>query len=90
MALPVVALTLLMASLPFIASGHIGIPGIGVNNDMAAHLIWADWLQEQTGPPPTGSRSATRSGRTAWPRPLADGSAPSRSTRSSGCCSRSR
>jgi len=54
MALPVVALTLLMASLPFIASGHIGIPGIGVNNDMAAHLIWADWVLEQLGTAPTG------------------------------------
>ena len=54
MALPVVALTLLMASLPFIASGHLGIPGIGINNDMAAHLIWADWVQEQLGLAPTG------------------------------------
>ncbi len=54
MALPVIALTLLFASLPFIASGHLGIPGIGVNNDMAAHLIWADWLQEPTGIAPTG------------------------------------
>jgi hypothetical protein len=53
-AAPVIALTTLMASLPFIASGHIGIPGIGVNNDLAAHLIWADWLQEQLGPAPTG------------------------------------
>ena len=53
-AAPVVALTVLMASLPFIASGHLGIPGIGVNNDLAAHLIWADWLQEQLGPAPTG------------------------------------
>jgi MFS family permease len=50
----VVALTLLFASLPFIASGHLGVPGIGVNNDMAAHLIWADWLQDPTGIAPTG------------------------------------
>ena len=54
MALPVIALTLLMASLPFIASGHVGIPGIGVNNDMAAHLIWADWVQVQLGTAPSG------------------------------------
>jgi len=53
-ALPVIALTLLMASLPYIASGHLGIPGIGINNDMAAHLIWADWVQEQLGAAPTG------------------------------------
>lgn len=54
MALPVVAGTLLLASLPFIASGHLGIPGIGVNNDMGAHLIWADWLQEPVGRAPSG------------------------------------
>lgn len=56
MAAPVVALTVLVASLPFIAAGDLGIPGIGVNNDMAAHLIWADWLQNPTGPSPTGIR----------------------------------
>jgi hypothetical protein len=54
MALPVVTLTVLLASLPFIASGHIGIPGIGVNNDMAAHLLWADWLQDPIGKAPSG------------------------------------
>ncbi len=52
--LPVIGLTLLAASLPYLASGHLGIPGIGVNNDMAAHLIWSDWLQEQIGAAPTG------------------------------------
>jgi hypothetical protein len=54
MALPVVALTLLAVSLPFIASGHLGIPGIGVNNDMAAHLLWAEWLQTTVGRAPNG------------------------------------
>ena len=47
---PVAALSLLVASIPFISSGHLGVPGIGVNNDMAAHLIFADWLQNPTGP----------------------------------------
>lgn len=51
---PVAALSLLAASIPFIASGHLGVPGIGVNNDMAAHLIFADWLQNPTGPVPGG------------------------------------
>ncbi len=55
-AAPVVALVLLVTSVPFVASGHLGIPGIGVNNDMAAHLIFADWLQDPTGPSPTGLR----------------------------------
>ena len=49
-----VALSLLAASIPFISSGHLGVPGIGVNNDMAAHLIFADWLQNPTGPVPGG------------------------------------
>ena len=33
-AAPVVVLSLLAASIPFISSGHLGVPGIGVNNDM--------------------------------------------------------
>jgi hypothetical protein len=53
-ATPVVLLTLLFASLPFIASGHVGIPGVGVNNDMASHLVWADWLRDPIGPTPQG------------------------------------
>lgn len=53
---PVIVLTALIASLPFIAAEHLGIPGVGVNNDMAAHLIWADWLQNPTGPSPNGIR----------------------------------
>jgi hypothetical protein len=53
-AAPVVVFSLLAASIPFIASGHLGVPGIGVNNDMAAHLIFADWLQNPTGPVPGG------------------------------------
>src|SRR5262245_36065477 len=44
MSIPVVAVSLLAASLPFIASGHIGIPGVGLNNDMASHLIYGEWL----------------------------------------------
>lgn len=52
--LPVALLALLAASIPFISSGHLGVPGIGVNNDMAAHLIFADWLQNPTGPVPGG------------------------------------
>ena len=84
-AAPVVVLSLLAASIPFIASGHLGVPGIGVNNDMAAHLIFADWLQNPTGPVPGGSRSATRSGRTGWSRRSRRPSAPSRSTGSSAC-----
>src|SRR5262245_40061885 len=38
MALPVALGAVLIASFPFLASGHIGIPGVGLNNDMASHL----------------------------------------------------
>jgi len=53
-ALPVVGVTLLLGSIPFIASGHIGILGIGIQNDLASHLLWSDFLQEPSGAAPTG------------------------------------
>jgi hypothetical protein len=51
-ALPVVLVTGFLASLPFIAGGHIGIPGIGLNNDMAMHLVDTDYLTDQSRPEP--------------------------------------
>jgi hypothetical protein len=51
-ALPVALIAVLLASLPFIASGHIGIPGVGLNNDMAMHLVDTDYLLDPTGPKP--------------------------------------
>ncbi|MDP9227487.1 MAG: hypothetical protein M3M99_00340, partial [Actinomycetota bacterium] len=54
MAAPVALLILLLSSIPFIASGHIGILGIGVQNDLASHLLWSDYLQDPTGPVPVG------------------------------------
>lgn len=53
-AAPVALLSALIASLPFIASGHIGIPGVGLNNDMAQHLVDTDYLVNPTGPQPSG------------------------------------
>jgi hypothetical protein len=50
--LPVAMVTGLLASLPFIASGHIGIPGVGLNNDLAMHLVDTDYLLDPTGPEP--------------------------------------
>ena len=50
--IPVALVTVVLASLPFIASGHIGIPGVGLNNDMAMHLVDTDWLLDPTGPTP--------------------------------------
>jgi hypothetical protein len=51
-ALPVALLSGLAASLPFIASGHLGIPGVGLNNDMAQHLVDVDYLVDQSRPVP--------------------------------------
>src|SRR5688500_20326014 len=54
MALPVNVLILIFASIPFILAGEIGILGIGVQNDLASHLLWADYLQNPTGVVPNG------------------------------------
>jgi hypothetical protein len=51
-AAPVAVITLLLASFPFIASGHIGIPGVGLNNDMAMHLVDVDYLVDPSRPTP--------------------------------------
>jgi hypothetical protein len=54
MAAPVIGLILLVASIPFILAGQIGIPGMGVQNDLASHLLWSDYLHDPTGPVPVG------------------------------------
>ena len=51
-ALPVAILSGLAASFPFIASGHVGIPGVGLNNDMAMHLVDVDYLVDPSRPQP--------------------------------------
>ena len=51
-AAPVGLVCLLLASFPFIASGHIGIPGVGLNNDMAMHLVDVDYLVDPSRPTP--------------------------------------
>jgi hypothetical protein len=43
----------LAASIPFVAAGHVGILGVGlVNDDMASHLLLADWIAERFSPEP--------------------------------------
>jgi hypothetical protein len=43
-------LALLVASVPFIANQRVGILGVGlVNDDMAYHLLIADWLNTRVG-----------------------------------------
>jgi hypothetical protein len=51
-ALPVALIAGLLASLPFIASGQIGIPGVGLNNDMAMHLVDTEYLLDNSRPEP--------------------------------------
>jgi hypothetical protein len=51
--LPAALLSLLIASIPFIVNGRVGILGVGlVNDDMAYHLLIADWLSTRTGDMP--------------------------------------
>ena len=46
-------LAALFAALPFIAAGNVGILGVGlVNDDMASHLLIADWIDERFRPEP--------------------------------------
>jgi hypothetical protein len=46
-------LAILVASLPFIVAGRVGILGVGlVNDDMANHLLLASWLDERFSPEP--------------------------------------
>jgi hypothetical protein len=69
-AVPAAALALLGASLPFIAAGRVGILGVGlVNDDMAYHLLIADWLGSHEGPTP----KLVRDGYPVGPHALVDG-----------------
>jgi len=52
-ALIAAGLASLFASIPFIAAGNVGILGVGlVNDDMASHLLLADWISERFRPEP--------------------------------------
>jgi hypothetical protein len=52
-ALPAMGLALLVASIPFIVAGRVGILGVGlVNDDMASHLLLASWIDEGFVPEP--------------------------------------
>ena len=52
--IPVVVITILAASLPFAIAGFVGILGVGlVNDDMASHLIIADFVSDYSGVVPS-------------------------------------
>jgi hypothetical protein len=56
-AVAAVAITLALASLPFLFNDEVGVLGEGIyTNDQAAQLYWADWLQNGTGPQPSAVR----------------------------------
>ena len=54
LAAPPAAIAAAIASIPFLASGRIGVLGAGINNDLAGHLLWSEWLRDQSEPTPVG------------------------------------
>ena len=53
LALGLAVVTTVAASVPFIVNGRVGILGVGlVNDDMASHLLLADWLDSRFDPTP--------------------------------------
>ena len=53
LAVAAAAIALVVASIPFIANERVGILGVGlVNDDMAYHLLIADWLNSRVGEMP--------------------------------------
>jgi hypothetical protein len=54
----VCGLSLLATSVPFIASGRVGLPGVSEDNDTAKHLLWAEALRsarmDKLWPTPSG------------------------------------
>ena len=54
-ALPIAALVVLVASLPFLLNERVGVLGEGIyTNDQAAQLYWAQWLSDPVGVEPAG------------------------------------
>lgn len=41
----VVIFTLLVVSVPFLASGRVGLQGVSLDNDTSSHLLWAEALR---------------------------------------------
>lgn len=56
------------AAIPFIANGHIGLPGVSLDNDTANHLVWAQALRS----PVVGQRYGLPTGYPLGPHSLAD------------------
>ena len=72
-------------SIPFIAVGRVGILGVGlVNDDMANHLLIADWLNARVGEMPALIHQGYPLGPHALVAGLARPAAPARSRPSPG------
>lgn len=73
-AAPVLAVTILAAGLPFAIAGHVGILGAGlVNDDMASHLIIADYIADPAGVVPSFVRGGYPTGPHALVAAIAEG-----------------
>lgn len=74
LAAPVVAITVLAAALPFAIAGQVGILGAGlINDDMASHLIIADYIAEPAGVVPSFVRGGYPTGPHALVAAVAEG-----------------
>jgi hypothetical protein len=61
--LPVVAITTALASLPFAIAGQVGILGAGlINDDMASHLLIAEYVRDPSGFEPSFIRGGYPTG----------------------------
>jgi hypothetical protein len=63
----VATLPLLGASVPFLANGRVGVLGVGLDNDMSVHLLWAEGLRSAS----TASLYALQNGYPVGPHSLA-------------------
>jgi hypothetical protein len=66
--IPVAAIVVLVALIPFAAVGHVGLLGVGTNDDMAQHLLAAWTLQ---GDAPLGSNKLISAGYPIGPHAIA-------------------
>jgi len=73
-AAPVVAITVLAAALPFAIAGQVGVLGVGlINDDMASHLIIADYIADPVGVVPSFVRGGYPTGPHALVAAVAEG-----------------
>lgn len=61
-------LAVLGAAIPFVANGHVGLPGVSLDNDTANHMVWAEALRS----PAVGVRYGVPTGYPLGPHSLAD------------------